>query len=237
MAEVLSLSTLIVCFITILGMLKFFGKSGLYVYSTIALIASNIQVLKLTKYAFASDPVALGTVLFSTTFAIDNILNEYFGEKIAKKCVWISFWGYLFFVIVMKISVLHPAIEHSECTNLYAELDNLFSPTLVLFASSLVSYLVSQYTDIFIFSALKKKFRGKSKRAMISMGISTFVDNCVFSVLAWIIFADKPISLSSLWSTYIFITYITRLIIAVLCVPLVRLSGKFITREQNVQEF
>jgi uncharacterized integral membrane protein (TIGR00697 family) len=236
MAEVLSLSTLIACFATILLMLKFFGKEGLYVYSAIAVIGSNIQVLKLTMYSFIEDPVALGTVLFSTTFAVDNILNENFGERAAKKCVWISFLGYLFFSIVMRIAVSHPAIDHRECVSLHRELQRLFSPAPVLFISSLTSYLISQYSDIFIFSALKKFFKGKyvSRRSMISMTISTFIDNCVFSVLAWVILADRPVSLSSLWTTYIFITYIIRLIIAVLCVPLVRLSINLVKKDQDV---
>lgn len=232
MPEILSLVTLVVCFITILVMVRFFGKTGLYVYLTTAVIASNIQVLKLTQYSFMQDPIALGTVLFSTTFAVDNILNEYFGEKSAKKGVWISFFGYLFFVITMKIADMHPAITHRECISLHREMHSLFSPTLFLFISSLISYFVSQYTDIFIFSALKKIFKEKhvSVRATISMCISTFVDNCVFSILAWIIFSDQPISLISLWKTYICMTYIIRLFITILCVPLVRLSGIFVRR-------
>jgi uncharacterized integral membrane protein (TIGR00697 family) len=235
MAEVLSLSTLLVCCTAILLLLRFFGKDGLYVYSVVAVIASNIQVLKLTQYSFSSYPIALGTVLFSTTFAVDNILNEHFGKDIAKKCIWISFSAYLFFVIVMTIAVLHPVVLHSECVNLHLEIKNLFSPTFTIFISSLISYLVSQHTDVFIFSSLKKVFRGKyvSRRAMISMTISTFIDNCVFSVLAWIVFADQPISMASLWSTYIFVTYIIRLVIAALCVPLVQLSGNFIKEQHN----
>jgi uncharacterized integral membrane protein (TIGR00697 family) len=214
-------------------MLKFFGSGGLYVYSTIAVIASNIQVLRLTKYSFVDNPIALGTVLFSTTFAVDNILNEYFGEKIAKKCVWISFLGYLFFVIVMKITVLHPIVSHTECISLHSEMQSMFSPTFVLFASSLLSYIIGQHTDIFIFSALKKFLNGKYVlgRSMISMAISTFVDNCVFSTLAWVIFADRPISWRSLWITYIFITYIVRLAIATLCVPLIKLAGNFVEKK------
>lgn len=232
MPEILSLFTLILCFITILFMLNFFGKTGLYIYSTIAVIASNIQVLKLTKYFVMQDPIALGTVLFSTTFAVDNILNEYFGEKSAKKGVWISFLGYLFFVALMKIADMHPAVDHAECISLHKEIHKLFSPTLVLFISSLISYFISQYTDIFIFSALKKIFKDKyiSRRAMISMCISTFVDNCVFSILAWVVFSDHPISLISLWKTYICITYVIRLFIAILCVPLVRTAGIFVKR-------
>ncbi|MDR2682064.1 MAG: queuosine precursor transporter [Holosporaceae bacterium] len=237
MTELLSLSTLIVCFSSILVAVKYFGREGLYVYSTVAVIISNIQVLKLTKYTLIDDPVALGTVVFSTTFAVDNILNEYFGEKAAKKGVWISFFGYLLLVILMKIAVYHPQVYHSECINLHYEMKMLFSPTLVLFVASLASYVVSQFTDIFIFSTLKRIFKNKyvSCRSMISMTFSTFVDNCVFSLLAWIVFADNPITLSSLWTTYILVTYMIRLVVAALCVPLVKLAGFFLKTDSHVQ--
>ncbi|MDR2158033.1 MAG: queuosine precursor transporter [Holosporaceae bacterium] len=236
MAELLSFSTLILCFLTILIMARFWGKNGLFAYATVAVIASNIQVLKLTKYALVNDPVALGTVLFSTIFAVDNILTEYYGAKTARKCVWMSFFCYLFFALVMKIAILHPIVYHSKCLNLHRELQNLFSPCFTFFISSLVSYIVGQMTDIFVFSSLKRIMKSEyvSVRSLISMAISTFVDNCVFSILAWIVFADNPISLSSLWNTYIFITYGVRLIIAVLCVPLVRLSGVVMPRKSNV---
>ncbi|GHU11293.1 transporter [Alphaproteobacteria bacterium] len=236
MTELLSLSTLVVCFISILIAVRFFGREGLYAYSTVAVIISNIQVLKLTKYTLIDDPVALGTVVFSTTFAVDNILNEYFGENSAKKGVWISFFGYLLFVVAMKIALLHPEISSSECVNMHNEMKMLFSPTIVLFVSSLLSFVVSQFADIFIFSTLKKIFKNRSVscRSLISMALSTFVDNCVFSLLAWVVLAENPISLSSLWTTYIFVTYFIRLIVAALCVPLVRLSGVFV-KADNVQ--
>ncbi|GHU17464.1 transporter [Alphaproteobacteria bacterium] len=236
MPELLSLSTLVVCFISILIAVRFLGREGLYVYSTVAIIISNIQVLKLTKYTLIDDPIALGTVVFSTTFAVDNILNEYFGENSAKRGVWISFFGYLLFVVAMKIAVLHPEISSSECVNMHSEIKMLFSPTIVLFVSSLLSFVVSQFTDIFIFSTLKKIFKDRSVscRSLISMALSTFVDNCVFSLLAWVVLAENPISLSSLWTTYIFVTYFIRLIVAALCVPLVRLAGFFV-KADNVR--
>jgi uncharacterized integral membrane protein (TIGR00697 family) len=216
--------------------MRFWGKNGLFAYATVAVIASNIQVLKLTKYSAANDPIALGTVLFSTIFAVDNILTERYGAQTARKCVWMSFFCYLFFTLVMKIAILHPAVNHSECLNLHRELQSVFSPCFRFFISSLISYLFGQLADIFIFSTLKRMTKGKylSLRSLISMAISAFIDNCVFSILAWIIFADNPISPSSLWKTYIFAAYGIRLIIAVLCVPLVRLSGAMVEKEKNV---
>jgi uncharacterized integral membrane protein (TIGR00697 family) len=208
-------------------MVKLFGKHGLFAYSSVAVIAANIQVLKLTKYSMVDHPVALGTVLFSTLFAVDNILTEYFGAKTARKCVWISFLCYLFFSLLMKIAMMHPVIESHKCINLHWELEKIFSPCFIFFFSSLISYIVGQQADIYIFSSLKKMTRGRfvSTRSLISMAISTFLDNFIFSFLAWVVFADHPIDMPSLWHTYIFTTWIIRLIIAVACVPLVRLSG------------
>ncbi|MDR3151472.1 MAG: queuosine precursor transporter [Holosporaceae bacterium] len=235
MAELLSLTTLIVCSLAIMIIVRFFGRYGLYMYSVVAVIVSNLQVLKLTKYGFWDSPVALGTIVFSTTFAVDNILNEYFGGQAAKKGVWISFSGYLLFAILMKITALHPEIPPSECVNMHAEMSRLFSPVFNLFAASLLSYLIGQFADIFVFSKLKAKLKGKyvSFRSMISMGLSTFIDNCLFSLLTWVVFAEHSLNLYSLWTTYICATYIMRLMVAALCVPLVKLAGMFILEEKN----
>ena len=69
-------------------MLRCFAKSGLIVYSAIATITANIQVVKLTQYTLVNDPVALGTVVFATTFAVDNILTEYYGKNVAQKNIF-----------------------------------------------------------------------------------------------------------------------------------------------------
>lgn len=234
--ELLSVLTLAFCFISILCAAKFFGKSGLYVYSAIASIASNIQVLKLTQYSALSNPIALGTVLFSTTFAVDNIITEYYGAKYAKKGLYISFFGCLFFTVIMQITILHPIVFSPDLVNLHFEIKKIFSPTIYLFMSSLIAYFVGQWTDIFIYSALKKISGRKylSARSMVSMTLSTFIDNFFFSFFAWIVFAERPIPLSVFWNTYVIITYVIRLIVAALCLPLVKLAGILVFEKKSV---
>ncbi|MDR0555627.1 MAG: queuosine precursor transporter [Holosporaceae bacterium] len=239
MPELLSLLTFIVCCFTILGMVKLFGKNGLFAYSAVVVVTANIQVLKLTQYSLTSHPVALGTVLFSTIFVVDNVLTEYYGAQIAKRSVAINFFCYLFFTLIMKITIWHPAVDGGECLNLHMELKNIFSPCLSLFISSLIAYAIGQLVDISIFSLLKRLMKGKriSLRSFISMSISTFLDNGIFSILVWIIFAEHPISLSVLWKTYILAAYIIRLVVAVLCVPLVKLCGFVVSGKPYVQKF
>ena len=72
---------IIFCYLSILLSLKFFGKTGIYVYVAIAIILANIQVLKVVDFPFFPEPMALGTVLFISIFLCTDILNEYFDKK------------------------------------------------------------------------------------------------------------------------------------------------------------
>ncbi len=228
-AEILNLLSFVICVISIIFLLRFYGKEGLFLYTTIIVITSNIQVLKLTHYFFIESPVALGTVIFSTTFAVDNIITELFGASEAKKNTFLSFFCYLIFIILMKITIFYPTIMDTDCYNCHEEIKILFSPSLVIFISSLIAYIIGQLFDIKLFTFLKKLTRNKWLifRSFISMSLSTFLDNFVFSISAWMILSDNPISWSSLWKTYIFSGYLLRLIVVVLCVPLVKLAKRF----------
>ena len=57
----------------------------MYIYTVIAVIGANIQVLKIVDFPFFSNPIALGTILFASTFLTTDILTEYYGSKFAKK--------------------------------------------------------------------------------------------------------------------------------------------------------
>ena len=69
------------CLIIILLLLKIFGEIGIYIYTVLAIIAANIQVLKIVNFPFFENPIALGTILFSTTFLATDILTEYYGSN------------------------------------------------------------------------------------------------------------------------------------------------------------
>jgi hypothetical protein len=83
------------CYFSILLSLKFFGKTGIYVYVAIAIILANIQVLKVVNFPFFPEPMALGTVLFISIFLCTDILNEYFDKKSATKCIYLGIAAYL----------------------------------------------------------------------------------------------------------------------------------------------
>src|ERR1700679_1491336 len=89
--EWLSVVLLLVLYSTILGLWRFFGIQGLYLYNILAVVIANIQVLKVSPFFLSPHPVALGTMLFSTTFLVSDILTEHHGTRIAKKGIILSF--------------------------------------------------------------------------------------------------------------------------------------------------
>lgn len=234
-SDICSLLTIVCAIISIIFLLRVFGVSGLFVYSVVVVIASNIQVLKVTKYSFFDDPVPLGTVLFSSMFAVDNIVTELFGQKTAKKMVYMTFASYLVFSVFMILSDWHPSFVDTSCVNYPDEIHKLFSPSFVFFVSSICAYVVGQLCDIHIYSWVKKKFLSKKVFVFssISMVASTFIDNFVFSILAWKILSDFNISWSDFFSVYILNTSVFRILIVVVFVPLVHFSKMFAKTKAN----
>ena len=73
--EFLWIIMLFFCFGSILIFLKLFGYVGIFIYSSLAVIAGNIQVLKTVDFFYSPEPVALGTILFASTFLFTDILS------------------------------------------------------------------------------------------------------------------------------------------------------------------
>ena len=136
------------CFSSILVFLKLFDYVGLYVYSALAVIIGNIQVLKTVDFFYSPEPVALGTVLFASTFLCTDILSEHFGKEKAKKNVLIGFISFLFMTIIMLIT-----IGFKPSSNDWAQesLANVFTPMSRFFIASMIAYIISQYFDIWIY--------------------------------------------------------------------------------------
>ena len=125
------------CYITILIFLRFFGVAGLYIFSVIAIIVANIQLLKLVKFSFFLDPIPLGTVLFASTFLCTDILAEHYGPIKARKNVMIGFAGFLLMTLLMLFTLGFNPVDIKIQNNL----SSIFLPLPIFFAASMIAYL------------------------------------------------------------------------------------------------
>ena len=199
-----------ICGISPLILGYIFGVVGLQIYVALCVVLSNIQVLKATSISFLPNPIAMGTILFSSTFLVTDILVEIYGIYYAKKTIALGFCAGLLSVLIMTLTLYSPTVNSniffiSEFGKVNTAMEVLFTPTPRILVASLIAYIISQLNDVWIFYIFKKKTGIKFLwlRANLSTIFSSILDNVIFSLFAWVILTPTPLS----WKTVIF-TYI-----------------------------
>lgn len=237
-AELTSILLFIICIISMLLLFKIFAVNGLYIYNIVAMLAANIQVLKGVHFSFSPEPIALGTIVFSTIYIANDVINEHYGKKIAKQGVWFCFAAQILMTLLMIIAIGYPSLDNNSnnVTNgtehmLLAEqaMAVLFTPSLRLLLSSLIAFLVTQLTTIFIFDFFKQLTRKNILwlRSVVSVAFSSVADTLIFSILAWKILSPNPASIRVLFFTYILWSLVTYIIAIILSTPIIYVSYYF----------
>ena len=230
------------CLFVILVFLKLFGEVGMYVYTVIAIIGANLQVLKIVEFPFFSNPIALGTVLFSTTFLATDILTEYYGSKYARKNILIGFLSFLVMTIFMlftlgftPLSILNAGNDYAWALPIQENMMSIFLPFPTFFAASMIAYLFSQYFDVWFYNKISQITNHKFLwlRNNISTMTSALLDNTIFSIFAWIIFNPNPLDFNTVLFTFILGTYILRIVIAIFDTPFIYLAKYFLPNKIN----
>src|SRR5260221_1597081 len=237
-----------ICFSLIPLMLRLFGPAGMFVYIAIGIVGANIQVLKAVKFAVFSDPAALGTVVFASSYLCTDILTEYYGRAAARRGILLGFAAMLLMTTMMLLAIGYRPMTPAEAGDAMAwALPNhdhimaLFLPAPTLLAASMTSYLISQFNDVMVFQKIRRLTgtRHMWLRAAGSTAVSALVDNTIFNSLAWVVFpwllGETPLSISALIFTYIIGTYWIRLAMAVIEAPYIYVAGWFLPPEDRRQ--
>lgn len=231
----------------LLAMFRFFGAAGVYSYLILAMIGANLQVLKVVQFGFFPDPVALGTVLFSSTFLATDVLAEFYGPKAARKSIFIGFAGFLLWTVLLLLTLgfapLTPEIAAETGTDwalpMHGHMSALFTPMPTLFLAGMISYLISQLFDVWVFDRIRTRTQGRLLwlRNNVSTALSGLLDNTVFSLLAWIVLAEEPLPLGTVIVTYILGTYVLRLAVAMLDTPFMYLARRLARDTADVKPY
>ncbi|MEQ8966160.1 MAG: queuosine precursor transporter [Azospirillaceae bacterium] len=231
--EAVWLLMLLVCFSAVLVLTRVFGESGLHVYIAVAVLGANLQVLKPVQFSVYADPVALGTILFASTYLATDILAEHYGRASARKGVLLGFSAFLLWTVIAVLTLGFRPLSPAEAGEglawalpIHDAMATLFTPVPAFFAAGMIAYLTSQYHDVWLYSLLRRLTGGRHLwlRNNASTWVSALIDNTLFSVLAWVVFAPDPIGLEPLIFTYILGTYLLRVAVAALDTPFVYLA-------------
>lgn len=239
--ELIWLPLIVVCFGAILLMLRWFGVAGLYAYLAVAVLAANVQVIKPVQFALFPEPVALGTIVFGSTYFATDVLTEWYGRAAARRGVLIGFSALVLWTLVMLLTLGYRPMTPDEAgeglawaLDVQGAMALLFLPAPLLLVAGMTSYLISQFSDIWIFRAVRRLTRGRHLwlRASGSTALSALLDNIVFSALAWYLLplatGGRPVGLEALIFTYILGTYVLRLAMAVLETPFMYVARRIV---------
>lgn len=223
--EVLLIFGFFTCIVFILLAFYYFGAFGLVCYSVLAVTIANIQVLKLGVFSYTQEPIALGTVVFTTLFTTSDLITEHYGADLARKTIYLTFLMQIFVMLSMVFVIAHPE-SGGQISVVHQGLEALFTPSLRLLIASLMAFIISQHIDISIFAALKKR-HGKNLlwlRTNASTLISGIFDTVIFSILAWIVLSPRPLPFTTVLIGFIGFSQILRAFVSIFSTPLLYLS-------------
>lgn len=181
---------------------RLFGLYGLYGFSAFALIVANIQVLKAVEIFGVA--ASIGSVVFSATFLITDIIGELYGKDKARTAVYIGFFSTITFLVFTQISL---AFIPSANDWANPHLSAIFSLLPRVTLASLGAYFFSNMHDVWAYSFWRKKFPGKKQiwiRNNASTIISQLLDSIVFASIAFIGLFPIEIFFQLAFSTYLF---------------------------------
>ena len=95
--EILLILSLILTYTIVIVLFRLFQEQGLYLWTIVATIAANIEVLILVN-AFGME-MTLGNILFASTFLVTDILSELYGKKQAQTAVWMGIATSITFIL------------------------------------------------------------------------------------------------------------------------------------------
>lgn len=228
--ELILILSMILTYATVLLFYRFLGKSGLYAWTVIAIIAANIEVLILIN-AFGMEQT-LGNILFASTFLVTDILSEIYGKKAANHAVKISVFTNIAFILISQSWFLYTPNANDFATPAIQE---VFSNTPRLMIVGVGVYAIAQAFDVwfyhFIWEKTTKKL-GDTKRGLWirnngSTLVSQMLNTVLFTLGAFIEIYDFNTLIAIMMSSYIIF-----IVTSLLDTPAVYLARKMKVTEE-----
>ncbi len=194
-------------------LLVFIVMAGLFGASIVfANIAAGIKLVN-----FLGMIVPAGTIAYSVTFPITDIIDEVYGKRKAIYIIWAGLIAEIVMLLLIALDLLLPPVDQSQ-QQLYVR---VFSPQLRIVLGSIIAYLISQHHDVWAFWKWREITKGRWLwlRNNASTTVSQFIDTLVFTLIAFYGIVSGSVLLNMVLSMWLF-----KVIVAFLDTPFVYLG-------------
>ena len=197
----------IISIITMLLIYKVYKIKGLYVYSIVAFILSNIMSLKtISVYNFDTN---LGIILFTTVFISNNIIIQKKGLEETKKLLL-----YIIACSIISYGILYiTSLIGSSNINLFTNksYDNIFINSARIYFANIVTILYSLLLNSKLYYSLKVIKNKIYISNLFTSIIAQFIASILFPIIAYA-FIKSPVDIIKI----IVIRYMISLIVSII---------------------
>lgn len=144
--ELLLILSLLITYSAVLAVFYIFREQGLFLWTIVATIAANIEVLIIVN-AFGME-MTLGNILFASTFLVTDILSELYGKKTAQKAVWLGIATSVIFILISQSWLLYTPNENDFAM---PAMKTIFSNTPRLMLVGIAVYVIVQLFDVWLY--------------------------------------------------------------------------------------
>lgn len=238
--ELLFIVQILVSFLGVILMFRFFGRVGLYAWIAFISVYANIEVGSFCQMFGLW--VSLGNISIVSVNLCQDILSENYNKELAKKSVSIGLLATVSIVIISWISMCFNCPVGSAGGN-HDAFCQVFNSLGIIVASSMISYFCSNRLNVFLYSFIKKYTKRIWIRAQFSTWISQLFDSFFFTglcILSVVIYNITNIDFFNSqfptgWRIYLELsltTYIIKLIVSVFEIPFMYWAKRLITRNK-----
>lgn len=222
--ELLFFLTTVVSFSMVLAFYRFFGKIGMFAWMALATVIANIEVIKCCDMFGMA--VALGNVIYGSTFLCNDILNEMHGGKEARKSVKLGFFALIAYTVTIQATLMFVPNEQDFASEAMKTMFQ-FAPRIC--ATSIGCYFVSNMLNSYLYQFFKKHFKPMWLRNNAATIIAQFVDTVAFTFIAFWGFFDFQTMIE-----IIITAYIMKVIVAAMDTPFLYIA-KWMGKKYNIQ--
>jgi hypothetical protein len=121
--------------------------------------------------------------IYTLTFTLVDVLHEIYGKEGSRKVILGAFFANILLAIYTYLVINLPAPSFFADSQAY---QTVFGATPRIVLASLTAYFISSMVDVEIYHLWKKRIKkAKWSRVLVSNGISTLVDSCIFITIAF----------------------------------------------------
>ncbi len=180
--ETLLILSLILTFSAVLILFRLFREQGLYLWTAVATIAANIEVLIIVD-AFGME-MTLGNILFASTFLVTDILSELYGKQAAQKAVYLGIATSVSFLLISQSWLFYAPNENDFAS---PAIRTVFSNTPRLLAVGIIVYVIVQLFDVWLYHKwwdwTDKRFGSRQRFLWLRNNGSTLISQLLNAVL------------------------------------------------------